>query len=295
MTIKGLITALVTPFTADGDFDEEGFRQNIQDQIAAGVDGLLALGTTGEGPTLTPGERRKIFEILVEEASGKVMTLAGTGSNSTRATVELTREAEAIGVDVALIVSPYYNCPQQEGIYRHYAEIHDATNLPIVLYSIGKRTGRNILADTILRLEKLERIVGVKECSGDLDITQEVMEKRAKISVFCGDDPNAFTYLALGAEGHISVASNLIPDEMVTLVTLLEKGDYTSARELHFTLLPLLKSLFVEVNPVPVKEAMNQIGRAAGPCRLPLAPMDEKNRKVLMDKVNALIHCRSSI
>lgn len=289
MPFRGLTTALITPFTPSGELDEAGFRQNIQDQISAGVSGLLALGTTGESPTLTGAERRKILEILVEEADGKVKTLAGTGTYSTRTTLEQTREAEAIGVDAALIVSPYYNCPQQEGLYQHYQEIHNGTNIPLILYSIGKRTGRNILPETILRLEKLDRIVAIKECSGDLDITQEVLEKRTKIALLCGDDPHAFSYLTLGAEGLISVASNLIPDEMVTLTTLLAKGDYPTARDLHFKLLPLFKSLFIEVNPVPIKSAMNHLGRPSGPCRLPLAPIDPKNHNLLIDKMNQVL------
>lgn len=281
-TIQGLYTVVVTPFNDSLLVDEKAFRRNLQEQIEHKVDGIVVLGTTGESPTLTSKEKDRIVEIALEEVRGKnIPIMAGTGSYSTQQTIENTLRAEQQGADMALIVSPYYNKPTQEGTYRHYKAIADAVSIPIMIYSVQGRTGQNIQVNTLKRLADIPRIVGVKEASGNIDQIGEVIEligrHRPDFSVMSGDDALTFPVMALGGNGVLSVVSNLIPKPLKEMVYSLQKGDYQTARELHFKYLPLFRGAFIESNPIPIKAAMNRCGKSVGSCRLPLCDMSPEN------------------
>jgi len=294
MKFKGLYTALVTPFTASGELDEEGLRENVRFQIKSGVDGVVPLGTTGEAPTLTQQEKERIMRIVVDEAKGRVTIMAGTGSYSTQLTIEATKKAHDLGADAALIVSPYYNKPTQEGLYKHYHAIANACQLSIIVYNIQGRTGQNIQTDTLKRIAEHPKIVGVKEASGNLTQIGEVIEviahHRSDFSVFSGDDGNTFAVMALGGHGVISVVSNLYPKEVKSLVTSLQKGDYVSARKHHFALMPIIRAAFIETNPIPIKAAMQVHGMASGSCRLPLCDLSKENKEKLHAVLKGLKH-----
>ncbi len=284
MKIEGCVTALITPFI-NQEIDEEGFAENIRYQMTQGIHGILPLGTTGESPTITPAEQERLISIAVQTAQRKVPVWVGTGSNSTRQTIENTKRAKDLGADIALIVTPYYNKPTQEGIFRHFEAITTEVALPIVVYNIAGRTGVNIETSTLLRLAELPHIIGVKEASGSVnqagDVIATVVSKFPDFKVFSGDDALTLPMMALGAVGVISVVSNLIPGEIVALVNAASKGDYELARALHYQLLQLFKTCFIETNPVPIKAAMNFVGMAAGECRLPLCEMAPENLNTL--------------
>ncbi len=291
MNHHGTITALITPFKNDS-LDVEGLQQNIAFQLENGVSGILPLGTTGESPTLLPEERERVIEIAVECAKGKVPVWVGTGSYSTAETVIKTNRAHELGADVALIVTPYYNKPSQEGIFRHFEAVCRATSLPIVVYNIEGRCGRNIETHTLKRLAEFPQIVGVKEASGNLlqmsEVIREISNERPGFSVLSGDDALTLPLMALGGHGAVSVVSNLIPKEMVNLTTALLEGRFEDARELHHHLFPLFRALFLEVNPVPIKEAMSLCGMAAGGPRLPLCEMLSHNKESLKEVLKQL-------
>lgn len=291
MELKGTITALITPFRGDL-LDEEGLEQNIAFQLESGVDGILPLGTTGESPTLSVIEKERVIQISVKLAKGRVLVWVGTGSNSTEETIAKTRHAEELGADVALIVTPYYNKPTQEGIYRHFEAVSKATSLPIVVYNIEGRCGRNIETSTLKRLAELPGIVGVKEASGNMlqisEVIHEIGQAREGFSVLSGDDALTLPVMALGGSGVVSVVANLVPKEMVALTRAMIEGRYEEAKTLHHSLFPLFRAAFLEVNPVPIKEAMALCGMPSGKTRLPLCEMLPENHQLLKETLKSI-------
>ena len=280
---EGAFTALVTPFDAKGEMDEEGLRKNIRFQIERGIDGLVPVGTTGECSTLSYEEHNRVVEVAVDAARGRVPVVAGTGSNSTWEAVMLTKHAKEVGADGALLVVPYYNKPTQAGLYQHFKRVAEEVDLPQLIYNIPSRTGVNISPETVSQLAGVRNIVGIKEASGDLDQVSRIVEltRGHDFVVFSGEDSLTLPILAMGGVGVISVASNLVPDRVARLVKAFRGGEVEEARRIHFELLPLFKALFLETNPGPVKAAMNMLGLAAGGLRLPLVGMEEENREKL--------------
>ena len=276
---RGTYTALVTPFR-DGEIDVPALESLIEGQIADGVSGVVAVGTTGESPTLSAAEREQVIRVAVEIGKGRCQVLAGTGSNSTAAAIAATRAAEKMGVDGMLIVAPYYNKPSQEGLFRHFQAIAQATSAPIMLYNIPGRCGVDIGAETVERLAMdCANIVSIKEAGGSVD---RVSDLRARLpeafTILSGDDGLTLPFLAVGAVGVVSVVSNLFPAEIGMLVQAFRAGDTTSAREMHLKLLPLFRDLFIEPNPVPVKTALSWRGAMTAECRLPLCEMTAVNQ-----------------
>jgi 4-hydroxy-tetrahydrodipicolinate synthase len=278
---QGVLTALVTPFR-DGAVDERALVELVELQIAAGVDGLVPCGSTGESATLSHAEHRRVVEVVVAAARGRVQVVAGTGSNSTREAIELTRHAKDAGADGALLISPYYNRPTQAGIVAHYAEIARETGLPLLVYNIPGRTASNILPETMARLADIEQVVGVKEASGDLaQISRVIAGTADDFRVLSGDDVLTLPVLALGGHGVISTTSNVAPSEVVELVRAFRAGDLARARDLHYRLLPLFDALFAETNPIPVKAALAMRGAIRDEIRLPLTRLGEPARERL--------------
>lgn len=279
MNLSGTMTALVTPFF-HGEIDKEGLKKNIQYQITNGISGLLLLGTTGEAPTLLAEEQRDIIAIAVEETRGKAALFVGTGGNSTQATLEKTLLAQNLGADGAVVVTPYYNKPTQEGIWRHFEAIASRVELPIIVYNIPGRCSVNIEVATMKRLASLPNIIGVKECSGHLDqamaLVSMAKEHFPHFSLWAGDDALALPLLSIGACGLISVASNVVPRAVVSMVDAALNGDFALARKKHYELLPLFKALFLETNPIPIKAAMAYLGLCGDECRLPLCAMSDE-------------------
>ncbi|WP_068468072.1 4-hydroxy-tetrahydrodipicolinate synthase [Candidatus Protochlamydia phocaeensis] len=292
MHLKGLYTAVITPFTTQGKLDEEGFKSNLQFQLHHGVDGIVVLGTTGESPTLTAKEKQRVVEIAVQEVKGKAVLMVGTGSYSTEQAIEQTCLAEQMGADAALIVTPYYNKPTQEGLYRHFAAICQSTPLPICIYNIQGRTGQNLQTATLKRIAAFSSIMGVKEASGDIIQMNEVLDMIAKdfphFSVVSGDDALTLPLIALGGQGVISVASNLVPGAVKALVHAGLEGNFKLAREWHYRLLPFFKAAFIETNPIPIKTAMSLCRMPAGSCRLPLCDLLPQNYEKLAQVVKQL-------
>jgi 4-hydroxy-tetrahydrodipicolinate synthase len=282
LRFEGAYTALVTPFDRQGNLDEEGLRRLVRFQIEEGIDGLVPVGTTGECATLSYEEHERVIEIVVEEARGKVPVIAGTGSNSTREALMLTRFAKEAKADAALLVVPYYNRPTQEGMYRHFKELAERVDLPQILYNIPSRTGVNLLPQTVARLAEVRNIVGIKEAS-TVDQVSEIIElTRGKdFVVFSGNDNQTLPILALGGVGVISVASNVAPKLVAEMVHAFRRGDLEGARELHYKLSPLFKALFLETNPAPVKAALEMMGLPAGTPRLPLVEVSQQTRETL--------------
>ncbi len=286
---EGAYTAMVTPFDADGKVDEEGLRANAGYQIRRGIHGLVPTGSTGESPTLSYEEHNRVIEVVIDAARDKVPVLAGTGSNSTWEAIMLTKHAKEVGADGALIVVPYYNKPTQAGQYAHFKKIAEEVDIPQVIYNIPGRTGVNMLPETVARLAKLENIVGIKESSGDLAQIRRVIEltRGEDFTVISGDDALTLAIMELGGKGIISVASNLVPDRVAKLVNSFRDGDVETARKVNEELSPLFRALFVETSPAPAKQAMNWMGMAAGPCRLPLVELEPESqaklRKVMFE------------
>ncbi len=274
---EGIHTALITPFR-DGQVDEEALRAHVERQIEAGIDGVIPCGSTGESATLSHLEHRRVVEIVVDAAKGRVPVIAGTGSNSTREAIELTLHAKQAGADGSLLLSPYYNKPTQEGIYAHYAAIAEATRFPLVLYNIPGRTASNIAPEIIARLARLEHVVGVKEACGNVDQIAHVIAKCPQdFAVLSGDDSLTLPLLALGAKGVISTTSNVAPRQIADLVRRFQRGDVAGAQALHHTLLPLFDVLFCETNPIPVKAAAAELGFCRPEIRLPLTRITDAN------------------
>ena len=285
---RGTYTALVTPFQ-DGEVDLPALAKLIEGQIADGITGLVAVGTTGESPTLSEDEREQIIRLTVEMAKGRCQVLAGTGSNSTSAAVAATRAAEKMGVDGMLLVAPYYNKPSQEGLFRHFQAIAQSTKSPLMLYNIPGRCGVDIGPETVERLAVgCRNIVSIKEASGSVD---RVSDLRARLpeafTILSGDDSLTLPFLSVGAVGVVSVASNLFPAEVCALVQAFRSGDVKSARDLHSRMLPIFKDLFIEPNPVPVKTALSWRGAMSAECRLPLCEMTEANAARLRTTLDA--------
>jgi len=293
--LRGALTALVTPFTADGAVDEDAFRRLVRWQVLAGIDGLVPVGTTGEAPTLSESERDRLISMTVETVAerpsrGRVAVVAGTGTNDTAATIRATRRAADLGADAALVVAPYYNRPDQRMLAAHYRAIADDGGLPIVVYNVPSRTGTNVDADTFLRLAEHAGIVAIKEASGNLEQIARICAERPRdVAVLAGDDAWTLPVLALGGDGVVSVASNEIPGEMAALCAAARAGDWDGARRHHERWLPLFSANFRGgPNPVPVKAALALMGLLDGDAvRAPLLPLDEAPRSVLAGVLRA--------
>ena len=287
MNFEGTYVAMVTPFTEDKKIDEEGFRSNINYLIDKGVSGLVGAGTTGESATINHEEHQKIIDILVDEVDGRVETIAGTGSNSTSEAISLTEYALDAGADAALLITPYYNKPQQHALIDHYTTIANSVDIPIILYNVPSRTGINMDVETIVELAKVEGIDAVKEASGSVDkvsdiyraLTHEGLED--DFSILSGDDSLTLPLMAVGATGVISASANIDARRMVLMVDSVLNDDYTRAMELHYEMVELIRALFIESNPVPVKTAMNLMGLPSGPLRKPLVEMKPENLEIL--------------
>ena len=279
----GVGTALITPFTRTGALDEAGVKRLARRQIDAGVHFLVPCGTTGETPTLSPGERRRVVELVVEEAAGKVPVLAGAGGYDTKEVAHAAQDMHKAGATGLLSVTPYYNKPTPEGLLQHFSAVADATPLPIVLYNVPGRTGCNIDAATCARLASIDTVIGVKEASGNIQQMVEICKAvPADFLVMSGDDALTLPLMAVGGRGVISVASNEIPAEMVQMVEAAERGDFTAARAVHTRILPLMLGNFVESNPGPVKFAMAAMGLCEEVFRLPMvSPRPASQQKVL--------------
>jgi len=285
---KGTYTALVTPFR-DGQLDEAALERLIERQIRAGVDGLVPVGTTGESSTLDYDEHIRVIELTVKIAGGRTRVMAGSGANSTKEAIYLTRRAEAAGADATLQVAPYYNRPTQEGLFQHFREVARSTRLPVILYSIPSRCGVEIGVETVRRLvDSCPNVVGLKEAGGNPD---RVSQLRAALGprfwILSGDDALTLPFMAVGADGVVSVASNVIPREMVRMVRAFAEGNVKTAQRLHARYYPLFKDLFLETNPIPVKAALAMMGLVAEEYRLPLVPMAPANRERLAQTLRA--------
>lgn len=285
---KGVYTALVTPFNKDGSIDAGALKDLVEFQITEGISGLVPVGTTGESPTVTHEENVKVVQIVVEQAKKRVPVIAGTGSNCTDEAINMTKRAKDIGADATLQVAPYYNKPSSEGYYRHFTAVADACGLPVIVYNIPGRTGKNIDNETMLRLAAHPKIVAVKEASGDLAQVMDLVRRKPKdFAVLSGDDNLGLPIMALGGTGIVSVASNAIPRQMESLVKLCLENRFEEARDLHYKLLPFFKTLFIETNPIPVKYSMTLLGKCLEIYRLPMCPMDdakkESMKKVMKD------------
>jgi 4-hydroxy-tetrahydrodipicolinate synthase len=285
---RGTYTAIVTPFR-DGEIDVAALERLIEGQIAAGITGIVAVGTTGESPTLSHEERELVIRIAVRTTKGRCQVLAGTGSYSTRDAIAATKRAKELGVDAALVVAPYYNKPSQEGLFRHFQAIAQATALPIMLYNIPGRCGVDISADTVVRLAgACKNIVSIKEASGSVDRVGELHVRLPEaFTILSGDDSLTLPFMAVGAVGVVSVVSNLLPVEVGSLVNAFRSGDIKSAREWHGKLLGLFKDLFIEPNPVPVKTALAWRRAMSAEVRLPLCEMSQVNEERLRKTLEA--------
>lgn len=282
MAYQGVFTALVTPFNEKGGVDEASLKRLVEDQIVAGVSGLVPMGTTGESPTLSHDEHIDVVAKVVEWTKGRVPVIAGTGSNSTDEALHLTARAQKVGASATLQVVPYYNKPNQEGMYQHFLAIAESVDLPLIVYNIAGRTAKNMETDTLMRLAAHRNVVGVKESSGDLTQMMDVLARRpAGFSVLSGDDNLLFPLLAMGGDGVISVACHLVPQDLVKLAKEALAGRFDQAREIHYRLMPLFKALFFDTNPIPVKTALAMQGKMLETFRLPLWPMDEAKREAL--------------
>ena len=270
----GLSVALVTPF-AGGGVDEKRLRDNIDFQADARTAGLVPCGTTGESPTLSHAEHERVIAVVCEQSAGRCKVVAGTGSNSTAEAIRLTKSAQQSGADAALMVGPYYNKPTQEGFYRHFAAVADACDLPIVLYNIPGRTGKNIEPDTLCRLGEVTTIVAVKESTGDLDQASAICAG-SDLTVLSGDDSLTLPILSVGGSGAVSVAGNLVPADVTAMIDAFRGGDPAGALERHAKLFPLCRELLgLSSNPIPLKAALKRLGRDTGEVRLPLVELDD--------------------
>lgn len=282
-TFPGSLTALITPFR-DGAIDRAALERIVDDQIANGVNGLVPCGSTGESATLSHDEHVEVISLVVKRAAGRVPVVAGSGSNSTAEAIRLTKGARDAGADAALLISPYYNKPTQDGIYQHYRTIAEATGFPLIVYNIPGRTASKIEATTLARLAELPGIIGLKEATGSLDECQEVIRLCGDaLPVYAGDDALTLPMVACGAVGVISVIGNCVPRRWGEAVAAMLRGDWAEARRAHYALLPLLRTLFLETNPIPIKAAMAMLGFCTDEVRLPLLPLSEAPRRRLHD------------
>lgn len=286
---QGTMTALVTPLK-NGALDEPALRRLVAQQLEGGVDVLVPCGTTGEGATLTAEETTRIVRICVEEAKGRAPVVAGCGTNSTASTIENVRRAKAAGAAGALVVTPYYNKPQQEGLYRHFEAVAKDGGLPVVLYNVPSRTSVDLLPETVGRLSKVPGIVGIKEASGSMVRSLEVLEAvdGRPFDLLAGDDGFTLPVLAVGGDGVVSVASNVVPQKVSAIVRSFKQGDLAAARKAQLSLNALIRALFAETNPAPVKAAMQLVGMMSDEVRLPLAPASDSTRAKLKSALEAL-------
>ncbi|WP_458403011.1 4-hydroxy-tetrahydrodipicolinate synthase [Methanobrevibacter sp.] len=287
MRFEGTYVAMVTPFDENKNIDEEGFRSNINYLIDQGVDGLVGAGTTGESATLNHEEHQRVIEILVDEVDGRVQTVAGTGSNATSEAVALTKFSADVGADAALLITPYYNKPQQHALIDHYGTVAAECDIPIIAYNVPSRTGTDIAVETVVELAKIDGVDAVKEASGSVDKVSDIYRALSlegledDFNILSGEDSLTLPIMAVGGTGVISASANIDGKRMALMVNSILNDDYTRAFELHYEMLDIIRALFIESNPVPVKTAMNLMGLPAGPFRQPLCEMKEENLEIL--------------
>lgn len=271
----GLTVAIVTPFNKAGAVDESGLRSLVDWHIEQGTHCLAPVGTTGESPTLSHAEHDRVIDIVCEQSAGKIKVMAGTGSNSTAEAIRLTRHAKAAGADGGLVVAPYYNKPTQEGFYQHYLAIADAVELPLVVYNIPGRSAKNIEPETIVRMGEHPNIVAVKEATGSMDQASAIIAQ-SDLTILSGDDSLTLPLMSIGGRGVVSVVGNIVPKDVMAMLSAFESGDLEEARKLHYKLFRLCRDLLgLATNPIPIKTAMRLVGRDAGELRLPMTPLDE--------------------
>ncbi|HUJ69513.1 MAG TPA: 4-hydroxy-tetrahydrodipicolinate synthase [Syntrophorhabdales bacterium] len=281
MRLRGVFTALVTPFR-DGSVDEDALKRLVEFQVREGIDGIVPAGTTGEASTLSYEEHERVIELTVKWVAGKIPVIAGTGSNSTKETIELTEIAKNLGADLALVVAPYYNRPSQEGIYRHFKKVAEDVDLPLILYNIPGRTGVNMLPELVARLAQIPNVVAIKEAAGSMQQVADIYRlTKGAFPIFSGDDNLFLPMMSVGATGVISVVSNMVPAKMRMLGEAFLGGDVAKALSLHVELMPLFAGLFVEVNPVPVKEALHYMGYMEKDVRMPLCALSKENSELV--------------
>lgn len=293
LQVKGVYTALVTPFDKAGEVNYEALGEILEKQVAAGVSGVVPMGTTGESPTMFNAEHDGVIRYTVEKVAGRVQVWAGTGSNNTQQAIRTTREAQEAGADGVLVVTPYYNKPSQAGLQRYFREIAESTELPIIVYNIKGRTAVNVETETLAEIAKIPNVIAVKEASGDIGQMADVIDRICQRDgepfwVVSGDDALTLPLMSIGGHGVISVVSNLVPERMVALVDAATRGDFETARSIHFELLPLFKAAFIETNPVPIKAAMNLCGLDVGSVRSPLAPLTDASQERLVATLEAM-------
>ena len=290
---KGSITALITPFK-NGKVDEARLKANVEFQIKNKTSGLLPCGTTGESPTLSHEEHKRVISVVVKAARGRVPVMGGTGSNCTEEAVELTKFAKKIGCDAALMTAPYYNKPTQKGLYLHYKKVADTVDIPIMLYNIPGRTGITIEASTMARLHNdCRNIIGVKEATGSLDMASQVIAACGRdFCMMSGDDNLTLPIMSVGGTGVISVISNLVPRQVADMTAAYARGDHKKAMAIHYELFPIMKGAFIETNPIPIKTAMMMAGMDTGEMRLPMCALEESNMKKLRDIVSRYVSVR---
>ena len=284
---SGLSVAMITPFKEDGQIDFNRLQEHVEFQVAAGTTAVVPTGTTGESPTLSHEENDRVIKAVVEAAAGRIKVMAGTGSNSTAEALRLTQTAEKSGADAALVVAPYYNKPMQEGFYHHYKTLAEAVDIPICIYNIPGRTGKNIEPQTIIRLAEYKNITMVKEATGMMDQASQIIAE-TDLTLLSGDDSVTLPFMSLGGRGVISVIGNLVPQDMIALCKAIDAGDYTEARKLHYKTFTLARDMLsLATNPIPIKAAMQMLGRDTGLLRMPMTPLEEnlktKLRQTLAD------------
>ncbi|HEY3275753.1 MAG TPA: 4-hydroxy-tetrahydrodipicolinate synthase [Syntrophorhabdaceae bacterium] len=284
MNLKGIYTALVTPF-AGYEVDEEALKRLVDFQLEGGVDGIVSCGSTGEAATLSYEEHARVIELTITHVKGKVPVIAGTGSNSTTETIELTESARKMGADGCLLTTPYYNKPTAEGLYRHFKKVAEEVDIPLVLYNIPGRTGINMMPETVARVAQIPNIIGIKEASGSVLQVAEIFRLTGgRFTIVSGDDNLFLPMMAVGAVGVISVISNALPKELKELYrAFMEEKDIEKARDINIRLLPIMQAMFVETNPIPIKETMYHMGLMEKELRLPLCPLADKNSAFLKE------------
>ncbi|MEF2250861.1 4-hydroxy-tetrahydrodipicolinate synthase [Ralstonia solanacearum] len=280
--ISGSLVAIVTPMHEDGSLDFPSLRSLIDWHIAEGTDGIVIVGTSGESPTVSVDEHRELIRVAVEQVNKRIPVIAGTGGNSTLEAVELTAYAKSVGADASLQVVPYYNKPTQEGMYLHFRKVAESVDLPVILYNVPGRTVADMSVDTMLRLAQVPGVIGVKEATGNIDRAAQLIKSApASFNIYSGDDPTAIALMLLGGHGNISVTANVAPRAMHELCAAAMRGDVETARRIHMQLLSVHKNLFVESNPIPVKWALQAMGKMAGGIRLPLTPLAPQYHEIV--------------
>lgn len=292
LNLQGVYPALITPFKKNGEVDEAGFRRNIDFVIKGGVSGIVPCGCTGEAATLSFEEQKRLLETAVDQSNGRVPVIGGSGSNNTREAVELTRYAKEAGANAAMLITPYYNKPGDAGQLLHYTTIANKVDIPIILYNVPSRTGINMKPSVVAELAKIDNIVGIKEASGNPGQTAEILELtrnyKKSFTVLSGDDNLTIPIMSYGGKGVVSVAANIMPKEMSAMVKYCLEGDQKKALDLYYKLAPILRGLFMETNPIPVKAAANMLGLAAGSLRAPLTDLAPENKKKLESLLKAV-------